>query len=196
MDKNEYQDMGKMGEKPSEKLLTVKETANMIEETPSVVRNWMKDLKPYIPLQKNESGYNVFNQEAIEIMKRIKQMHREQNYSIKQIEHYLATGGEAYQPVPEKGTGVVLAEELKEMRQEMAELKEYSRKQTEFNQQLIERLNQQHDYIKSNIESMRQNQENKQAMLESESTHSHSQDEAKIEKKGSFSKWLGGLFGK
>jgi hypothetical protein len=62
MGKIDYQGTENQGEI----LLTVKEVAVIIEETPNIVRNWMKELKSYIPLQKNESGYNVFNQEALE----------------------------------------------------------------------------------------------------------------------------------
>jgi hypothetical protein len=43
-------------------------------------------------------------------MKLIKMMHRQQNYSIKQINHYFATGGEAFQPLSEKGPDELLAE--------------------------------------------------------------------------------------
>ena len=62
MGKSDYQGTENQGEIS----LTVKEVATIIEETPNIIRNWMKELKSYIPLQKNESGYNVFNQEALE----------------------------------------------------------------------------------------------------------------------------------
>lgn len=139
---------GNVGDRP----LTIKEVANILDETPNVIRNWMKELKPYIPLKKNESGYNVFNDEALDRMKLIKQLHRDQNYSIKQIEHYFATGGESYKPVPQKGTDELLAEELRKMREEIQTLREYSEKQEGFNQALIKRLDEQQKYIDTKLE--------------------------------------------
>ena len=126
-------------------LLTIKEVANILEETPNVVRNWIKELKDYIPLQKNESGYNVFDNEALEQMKLIKQLHREQNFSVKQIEHYFMTGGESYKPTPKKEIGEVLADELRE-------IKEMWKLQQEFNKELLERLDQQQKYIDEKLE--------------------------------------------
>lgn len=119
---------------------TVKEVSNIIGETPNVVRNWMKELRDYIPLKKNQSGYNVFDNEAIERVKEIKSLHRSQNWSIKQIEHYFATGGEAFKPEPEKATGEVIAEELRTLREVITLLREDNDRQKEFNQALLKRL--------------------------------------------------------
>jgi DNA-binding transcriptional MerR regulator len=150
--------------------LTVKEVANVIEESPNVVRNWMKDLRDYIPLKKNQSGYNVFDQEALERIKLIKQLHRDRNYSVKQIAHYLATDGEAYKPVPEKGVDELLADEIKGLKDQINELKEHSKRQEEFNRALIEKLDRQNQYIEDRIikrdhqllESIKELQEKKQ----------------------------------
>ena len=147
MGKNENQGSENHDKKQNDRLLTVKEVANLINETPNVVRNWLKDLKMYIPLQKNESGYNVFGEEAIERLKLIKHLHRERNYSVKQIEHYLATDGEAYKLVPEKKAEEILAEEMKELKEQIKQLQEHSKKQEEFNKALIEKLDNQGNYI-------------------------------------------------
>ena len=127
--------------------LTVKEAANIIDETSNVLRNWFKELRDYIPHEKNKSGYNVFNQKSIERLREIKSLHRDQNWSMKQIEHYYATGGEAFKPEPEKTTGEVIAEELRTLREEMQHLrkdnqylKEAHDKQKEFNQVLVKKL--------------------------------------------------------
>jgi DNA-binding transcriptional MerR regulator len=139
-------------ENQSEILLTVKEVSAIIQETPHVVRNWLKELKPYIPLQKNESGYNVFNEEALERLKLIKQLHRQQNYSIKQIEHYLSTDGISFKPVPNKGTEEKLAEEINGLREEIKMLREYAEEQREFNKTLVTKLQQQQEYIENKLE--------------------------------------------
>lgn len=160
--------------------LTVKEVANLIDETPNVVRNWMKELKPYIPLKKNESGYNVFDEQALEIMKQIKDLHRNRNFSIKQIEHYFATDGETYIIEPEKDLGEKLAEELNEIKSQLQQ-------QQEFNKLLIDRLDKQNDYIhnvlvqrdQKLLESIREMQEQK--LLEIAATKEEQQ-------KGFFSK--------
>ncbi|PFZ88595.1 DUF3967 domain-containing protein [Bacillus pseudomycoides] len=148
MDKSE--NLGK--EKSGYIAMTVKEVALCMDESPNVIRNWMKELRTYIPLEKNESGYNVFNEKALEQMKIVKQLHREQNYSIKQIEHYFATGGESIKPVPSKEVGEILAEELKTLKNEVSRLREYSEKQEEFNKLLIEQLQKQQDYINNKLE--------------------------------------------
>lgn len=149
MDKSNYQ--GEDNQASVE--FTIKEVANLLDESPNVIRNWVKELRDYIPFTKNESGYNVFNQEALEKMKSIKMMHRQQNYSIKQIKHYFATGGEAFQPLPEKGPDELLAEELRKMREEIQFLRDNVQKQEEFNQALVKKLDKQQKYIDDKLEA-------------------------------------------
>ncbi|MFC5714410.1 MerR family transcriptional regulator [Thalassorhabdus alkalitolerans] len=156
MSKNENLGEDNVGENINNIELTVKEVSNIIEETPNVIRNWMKELKPYIPLKKNASGYNVFDREALEKIKLIKQLHREQNYSIRQIEHYFATGGEAYKPTPEKGTDEILADDLKDIKKELSMLREEQHNQKDFNQELLKRLDHQQEYIDRRLEERHQ----------------------------------------
>lgn len=117
--------------------LTVKEAAEAIGETATTVRNWMRELKPYIPLKKAENGYNLFDEEAIEVIKQIKQLHREQGYSINQVKIYFDTGGEVFKPVNTE----------EKMQKDIAELQEQMRKQQEFNEVLVEQLKRQQTYI-------------------------------------------------
>jgi DNA-binding transcriptional MerR regulator len=137
--------------KNPDKGFTVKEVASFIDETPNVIRNWFKELRQYIPHEKNANGYNVFKQEGIQRFKEIKSLHREQNWSIRQIEHYFATDGESFKPEPEKTAGEMLAEEIRSLREEIQALrtdnqviKEQLEQQKGFNQALMEQL-QQHD---------------------------------------------------
>ena len=63
MSKGNNQVVVKSEEKEKNKYqvkLTVKETAAAIGETAVTVRNWMRELKPYIPVKKAENGYNLF----------------------------------------------------------------------------------------------------------------------------------------
>lgn len=137
--------------KNPDKGFTVKEVASFIDETPNVIRNWFKELRQYIPHEKNANGYNVYKQEGIQRFKEIKTLHREQNWSIRQIEHYFATGGESFKPEPEKTAGEMLAEEIRSLREEIQalrtdnqEIKEQLEQQKRFNQALMEQL-QQHE---------------------------------------------------
>jgi DNA-binding transcriptional MerR regulator len=137
--------------KNPDKGFTVKEVASFIDETPNVIRNWFKELRQYIPHEKNANGYNVYKQEGIQRFKEIKTLHREQNWSIRQIEHYFATDGESFKPEPEKTAGEMLAEEIRSLREEIQalktdneEIKEQLEQQKGFNQALMEQL-QQHE---------------------------------------------------
>ncbi|WP_028402418.1 DUF3967 domain-containing protein [Ectobacillus panaciterrae] len=148
MDKSDNQDI----ENLDNNLLTIKEIAAIIEETPNVVRNWIKELKQHIPLQKNDAGYNVFDEKALERMKLIKQLHREQNYSIKQIEHYFATDGVSFKPTPNKDTGALLADELRGLHDEIKMLRDYVQRQEEFNKALITKLQEQQTYLDKKLD--------------------------------------------
>lgn len=130
-----------------DKGFTVKEVASFIGETPNVIRNWFKELRPYIPHIKNGNGYNVYKREGIERFKEIQALHREQNWSVKQIEHYFATDGESFKPEPEKKAGEMIAEDLKTIREELAALREenqeikiHLKNQENFNKALVEQL--------------------------------------------------------
>lgn len=170
------------------KLFTIKETSNILAETNHTVRHWMKELKDHIPLTKNESGYNVFNAEALERMKLIKQMKRDQNYTLKQIDHYFATGGEAYTPTPKKGTDELLSDELRSIKEELQHLREDNAKQEAFNQSLVDALKQQQEYIDNRM------QERDIKLMESlkESQETRKQIATAEEKKG----WFDRLFGR
>lgn len=142
--------------------LTVKEAADAIGETATTVRNWMRELKPYIPLKKAENGYNLFDEEALESIRQIKQLHREQGYSINQVKTYFDTGGEVFKPINTE----------EKLQKDIEELKEQMKKQLEFNKVLVERLEQQQTYIDEKLnerdrkllEHIREQQEMKQQL--------------------------------
>lgn len=177
--------------------LTVKEAANIIEETPNVLRNWFKELRDYIPHEKNHSGYNVFNSKSIERLKEIKTLHRDQNWSMKQIEHYFATGGEAFKPEPEKTAGEVIAEELKLLREEIQLLRDENQKQKEFNQILVQKLDEQDrntkEYYKRFDENLRLMQDTKRLLAAAEEENqdkNQGENLDKHRKKGFFARFF------
>jgi len=124
--------------------LTVKEAAAYIEESPYVVRNWMRELKEYIPTKKGDNNYHYFDQEALERLILIKKLNREQNYSIKQIAHYLATDGQAFKPEPEPNLSEEILKELGEMSGQL-------KQQEKFNEMLIKKLDEQNQYIERKL---------------------------------------------
>ena len=144
MSKGDNQVVVKLEEKESKKdqvKLTVKEAAETIGETAVTIRNWMRELKPYIPVKKAENGYNLFDEEALEAIRQIKKLHREQGYSINQVKTYLDSGGEVFKPLNTE----------EQMQKDIDELKEKMRKQKEFNETLVRQLKKQQTYIDDRI---------------------------------------------
>lgn len=142
MNESEKQTDKDLNEKQGELSLTVKEAAKHIEESPYVVRNWMRELKGHIPTKQGDNGYHYFDQPAIERLLFIKGLARDQGYSLKQIEFYLSTGEDPIKP--EKPPEDQVIKELKL-------IKEQLKLQEEFNQALIQRLDNQQQYISDSL---------------------------------------------
>lgn len=183
-----------------DKGFTVKEVASFIDETPNVIRNWFKELREYIPHEKNSNGYNVYKKEGMERFKEIQALHRQQNWSMKQIEHYFATGGESFKPEPEKTAGEMLAEEIRLLREEVKalrldnqDIKEELEQQRGFNKALIEQLQQ---YERGSLErhnklteSLKETMETKKLIAAAEQQPEADQKEPET-KKGFFARWF------
>lgn len=163
-------------ENVEEMRLTVKEAARQINESPGVVRNWLRELKQHIPTVQGDNGYNYFNEPALERLLLIRKLNRDQNYSIKQIEYYFATGETQIKPelVPEEASNGI--------RQDLAVIMERMERQEQFNQALVTKLDEQQQYIKDSLNKR------DQLLLESLKT---SQEAKKAEiKKKRFFKWF------
>lgn len=140
--KSENSGSENLGNILSDKLLKVKEVANLIGETDHVLRNWLKDLESFIPIQKSESGYKLFDESAVKTVRHIQHLIRVQGYSIKQVEYHFATGGQEFIPtIPAP------------VKTELDEIKKMLEQQKEFNQALIERLDRQQEYIEKSIKT-------------------------------------------
>lgn len=120
--------------------LTVKEAAKYVKENPGVIRNWLRELKSYIPTIQGENGYHYFDQSALERLLLVKKLSREQNYTIKQIEYHLATGGKDLKPEPTPEASEIILKEL-------LVIKEKLELQEQFNQVLIKQLEKQQQYM-------------------------------------------------
>lgn len=142
---NEDQGSEKLKENHNDLLLTVKEVAQYISESPHVIRNWLKELKPYIPTQQGENKYHYFNQEGVDRLLLIQKMSREQGYSIKQIKYYFTTG-------EDPGKKEVKPEFEDRILKELEALKSSLKQQEKFNQVLLEKLDEQNQYIKDSLE--------------------------------------------
>jgi DNA-binding transcriptional MerR regulator len=124
--------------------LTIKEAAKHVNESPGVVRNWMRELKSYIPTVQGENGYHYFDKPALERLLLIRQLNREQNYSIKQMEYYFATGETRIKPEP-------VNEVSDDIRKDLNSIMEQLKLQEQFNQALATKLDEQQQYIKDSL---------------------------------------------
>jgi DNA-binding transcriptional MerR regulator len=123
--------------------LKIKEVAVMLGETPDVIRNWLKELGELIPHKKdNSSGYKIFDEKGVEAFRIVQQLTRNQGYSIRQVQHYLASGGREFAPMSEVPDSVKL---------ELTEIRQLLEQQNKFNAALIDRLDQQKQYIEDSI---------------------------------------------
>ncbi|MGN1400685.1 MAG: MerR family transcriptional regulator [Bacillus sp. (in: firmicutes)] len=127
--------------KMEEKLLTVKEVSAAIGESPNVIRNWLKELREWIPTIRKENMYHYFDQVAIDRLAQIKDLSRNQGFTLKQIAYILTkqdADGETQMIEPSfRGT------ELSEIKQLLQEQEMFNQKMmTKFDEQqkLIERL--------------------------------------------------------
>lgn len=113
--------------------LTVAQVAKEIGESTNIVRNWLRDFRDYIPLDKSPGGYNLFNQESMNVITNIQKMSREQNLTTRQIEAILSGAG---RPTARE-------EPEKSLSPEIEEIKEMLREQRDFNRALLDRLDEQ-----------------------------------------------------
>ncbi|BFH18372.1 helix-turn-helix domain-containing protein [Paenibacillus melissococcoides] len=111
-----------MGENLGKNLCKMNEAAMEIGESPHVVREWHKKLRNYIPTKKGDNGYNYFDEEALDVLRFIQRLIRDQNYSLRQVEHALASGNieNIAEPDPVAATVEVVTSEPNEATEQMA----------------------------------------------------------------------------
>ena len=119
--------------------LKVNELAAEIGETTHVIRNWVRDFRDLIPITKNPAGFNIFTEDAIKVMKQIQRMSRQQKYSTKQIRFYLSNGGRTLSDTIPADPAI---EDIKKMLEA----------QQDFNKALLDRLDEQQEYIKRSLD--------------------------------------------
>lgn len=135
-------------------LLSVKEAAVAIEESPGVVRNWLRELKGVIPAIVGEHGYRYFDDNAMEVLEKIKKLRNEDKLSLREIEDVLTdTEPQVLQQQ--------VAKPSQEMLQELKTVKEQLELQINFNSVLVqqlkkqqEQMDQQHEFIETQKEQI------------------------------------------
>lgn len=145
------EDNNQVEQKPDERELTIKDVADLIDESPHTVRNWLKELEGYIPFERKKNGYRVFKNEGLERFKLIKHLNRDQDYTLKEIALYLDTGGEAFKVIPEPSADSILAEEMRRMRERLDELEKRDRERDEVLKVIAEQLTKQNIYIEHTL---------------------------------------------
>ncbi|MCT1389884.1 helix-turn-helix domain-containing protein [Peribacillus frigoritolerans] len=167
--------------------LTVKEAAKYVKENPGVIRNWLRELKSYIPTIQGENGYHYFDQSALERLLLVKKLSREQNYTIKQIEYHLATGGKDLKPEPTPEASEIILKEL-------LVIKEKLELQEQFNQVLVKQLEKQQQYMeyqnsqKENITDSIEKQVDQRLIAYEEAQKNQLEAAATSQKKGFFAR--------
>lgn len=112
--------------------LTVKQAAHEIGESVHVLRNWLSDFRTHIPLEKSESGYNLFTQESINVIRQIQKMSREQKLTTRQIAAILSGAEKPITPDEKEMTPAI--------REEIEELKQMIRAQQSMNIEVMQRI--------------------------------------------------------
>lgn len=125
----------------SEIKLTVTQAAKNLGETTHILRNWLKDFRPYIPTEKADNGYNLFTQDGIDVLMRIKKMYREQNLTTKQIEAILA-GADKPTVRDEQAAAIETMDGVRELLEQ----------QREFNAELLKRMDAQHEQFEKFVQ--------------------------------------------
>lgn len=180
-------------EQTEEREYIIKDIAEILEEEPHTIRNWLKELEGYIPFTKKKNGYRIFKKDGLERFQLIKHLNRDQEYTLKEIALYLDTGGEAFKPVPEISADSILADEMRRMRERLDQLEERDKKRDEVLMNLAEQLTKQNAYIEHTLQERNENlTAAMREMLEGKKLTAVSQHEEQPTKKG----WLQRLLGK
>jgi len=180
-------------EQTEEREYIIKDIAEILEEEPHTIRNWLKELEGYIPFTKKKNGYRIFKKDGLERFQLIKHLNRDQEYTLKEIAFYLDTGGEAFKPVPEIRADSILADEMRKMRERLDQLEERDKKRDEVLMNLAEQLTKQNAYIEHTLQERNENlTAAMREMLEGKKLTAVSQHEEQPTKKG----WLQRLLGK
>ncbi|MDN3365412.1 MerR family transcriptional regulator [Priestia megaterium] len=156
-DDNNQVEKRELEDELEEREYIIKDIAEILDEEPHTIRNWLKELEGHIPFIRKKNGYRVFKKEGLERFQLIKHLNRDQEYTLKEISLYLDTGGEAFKPIPEVSADSLLAEEMRKMRERLDQLEKRDQKRDEILEKLADQLNKQNVYIESTLQERNEN---------------------------------------
>jgi len=165
--------------KEENRLLTVKEAAESINESPGVVRNWLRELKALIPVVIGDNGYRYFNQDSIDMLLKVKELRNNKQLSLKQIEDEL-TSSISLTSSPLAPPLSLKSDATEKILEDLKSIKDALELQKNFNQVLVQQLKKQQEHIE------RQHQqiiEQKQHIVTLESNSSKPTVELRLEEK-------------
>ncbi|HWJ79031.1 MAG TPA: MerR family transcriptional regulator [Niallia sp.] len=165
--------------KEENRLLTVKEAAESINESPGVVRNWLRELKALIPVVIGDNGYRYFNQDSIDMLLKVKELRNNKQLSLKQIEDEL-TSSISLTSSPLAPPLSLKSDATEKILEDLKSIKDALELQKNFNQVLVQQLKKQQEHIE------RQHQqiiEQKQHIVTLESNSSKPPMELRLEEK-------------
>ncbi|PKG24051.1 MerR family transcriptional regulator [Niallia nealsonii] len=142
--------------------LSVKEAAEVIEESPGVVRNWLRELKTQIPTIVGKHGYRYFDQSGLEVLKKVQQLRRDENLSLAEIADKIS---------PAKTKDVALpfssnSDTAERILQDLNTIKEQLELQVNFNQVLVQQLKKQQEHIEEQQQFIQSQKQHISALLD------------------------------
>ncbi|MGP7815989.1 MerR family transcriptional regulator [Niallia sp. 01092] len=146
------------------KALSVKEAADYINESPGVVRNWLRELKSFIPTIIGNHGYRYFDEEGIDMLIKVQKLRTEENLSLSQIAEKLSSSEQPSIP-PQSDT-------TEKIQQDIQNIKEKLELQVNFNQVLVQQLKKQQEHIDEQQQFIQHQKEHISALLDNSSEKS------------------------
>lgn len=133
-----------------DKLMTVKEAAEFINESPGVLRNWLRELKSLIPIVIGENGYRYFHQDGLQMLVQVKEMRNAKQMSLKQIEDELTNPPITSHSSENDATEKILYD--------LESLKKDLELQKNFNQVLVQQIKKQQEQMDIQITKIQEQQ--------------------------------------
>lgn len=159
--------------------LSVKEAAEYIEESPGVVRNWLRELKTQIPTIVGKHGYRYFDQSGLEVLKKVQQLRRDENLSLAEIADKLSPAKELQSLPPTLSANSDTAERIL---QDLNTIKEQLELQVNFNQVLVQQLKKQQEHIDEQQQFIQSQKEHISALLDTRKREKEENSYVKIQK--------------
>lgn len=182
-----------MTEKTEERYYKPSEVSKTVGVTPDLLRKWVDAFA--LEIDTTDKGHRRYTKKDIELLITISKKINEQKWSWKQVRSWLNGDEESFVEHEEKSR---LEQKLDKQSAEMAEMKEMMERQEQFNQVLVERLENLHQYIREELPQRQEIEKRDVQLLETirkkQEEHEVERMEevaATVEKKGFWKKIFG-----